>query len=306
MGRAAAFANAPFVALNAASFVDGVVVTIDAHVECALPVHVVHVAVPGETPVAMHPRTLVIAGAGSKLTLIESFVSAGGGTYLTNAVTEILAGAGANVTHVKIQTEGPDGWHVASVAGHQERGSSIVSHNLSFGAALTRNDIGSRLDGPGAECRLYGLYVADGKQHVDNHTWLDHASPNCPSWEMYKGLLAGEARAVFCGRIVVRDGAQKTDAKQSNKNLILGHGALVFTRPQLEIHANDVKCTHGATIGRLDEEALFYLRTRGIGKDEARNVMTRAFADDLIDLIPVPAVRELLSNLLHVRLEARA
>jgi Fe-S cluster assembly protein SufD len=123
---------------------------------------------------------------------------------------------------------------------------------------------------------------------------------------MYKGLLAGEARAVFCGRIVVRDGAQKTDAKQSNKNLILGHGALVFTRPQLEIHANDVKCTHGATIGRLDEEALFYLRTRGIGKDEARNVMTRAFADDLIDLIPVPAVRELLSNLLHVRLEARA
>ncbi len=306
LGRAAAFANAPFVALNAASFVDGVVVTIDAMVECAIPVHVVHVAVPGATPAAVHPRTLVIAAAGSRLTLIESFVAMGGGTYLTNAVTEILAGADANVTHVKIQTESKDGWHIASVAGHQERGSSIVSHNVSFGAAVARNDIGSRLDGPGSECRLYGLYVADGKQHVDNHTWLDHASPHCPSWEMYKGLLAGQARAVFCGRIVVREGAQKTDAKQSNKNLILGDGALVFTRPQLEIHANDVKCTHGATIGRLDEEALFYLRTRGIGKEEARNVMTRAFADDLIDLIPSPAVRELLSNALHSRLEARA
>ena len=306
LGRAAAFANAPFVALNAASFVDGVVVTIDAMVECAIPVHVVHVAVPGATPAAVHPRTLVIAAAGSRLTLIESFVAMGGGTYLTNAVTEILAGADAHVTHVKIQTESKDGWHIASVAGHQERGSSIVSHNVSFGAAVARNDIGSRLDGPGSECRLYGLYVADGKQHVDNHTWLDHASPHCPSWEMYKGLLAGQARAVFCGRIVVREGAQKTDAKQSNKNLILGDGALVFTRPQLEIHANDVKCTHGATIGRLDEEALFYLRTRGIGKEEARNVMTRAFADDLIDLIPSPAVRELLSNALHSRLEARA
>ena len=305
IGRAAAFANAPFVALNAASFVDGVVVTIGAMVECAIPLHVVHVAVPGATPAAAHPRTLVIAAAGSRLTLIESFVAMGDGTYLTNAVTEILAGADANVTHVKIQTESKDGWHVASVAGHQERGSSVVSHNVSFGAAVARNDIGSRLDGPGSECRLYGLYVVDGKQHVDNHTWLDHAAPNCPSWEMYKGLLAGQARAVFSGRIVVREGAQKTDAKQSNKNLILGDGALVFTRPQLEIHANDVKCTHGATIGRLDEEALFYLRTRGIGKEDARNVMTRAFADDLIDLIPVPAVRALLANALHARLEAR-
>jgi Fe-S cluster assembly protein SufD len=142
----------------------------------------------------------------------------------------------------------------------------------------------------------------DGVQHVDNHTWLDHAMPRCPSWEMYKGLLGGASRAVFNGRIVVREGAQKTDAKQSNKNLILGDQAVVHTRPQLTIHANDVKCTHGATIGRLDEAALFYLRTRGIGKLEARNVLIRAFADDLIDMIPVPQVREILSDTLHRRL----
>jgi Fe-S cluster assembly protein SufD len=300
--RAASAENAAFVALNTALFADGVVVTIGAGVEAPIPLHVVHVAVPGETPAAIHPRTLVIAGAGSHVTLVESFVALRDGAYLTNAVTEIVAAEDARVTHVKIQTEDPAAWHVATVAGHQARGARIVSHNVSFGAALARNDIGSRLDGPGAECRLYGLYVVDGVQHIDNHTWLDHAMPHCPSWEMYKGLLSGASRAVFNGRIVVRDGAQKTDAKQSNKNLLLGDKAMVYTRPQLEIHANDVKCTHGATIGRLDEAALFYLRTRGIGKIEARNVLIRAFADDLIDLIPVPEVREVLSGMLHARL----
>jgi Fe-S cluster assembly protein SufD len=302
-GRAASGENAAFVALNTALFADGIVVTVDAGVDVAVPLHIVHVAVPGATPVAIHPRTLVIAEAGSHLTLVESFAALGEGTYLTNAVTEVLAAPDARVMHVKIQSEGSRGWHVATVAGHQARGAQFVSHNVSLGAALARNDIGSRLDGPGAECRLYGLYVVDGEQHVDNHTWLDHAMPHCPSWEMYKGLLAGRARAVFNGRIVVREGAQKTDAKQSNKNLILGEGAIVYTRPQLEIHANDVKCTHGATIGRLDEESLFYLRTRGIGKDDARNVLIRAFADDVIDKIPVRAVREVLVDTLHSRLE---
>jgi Fe-S cluster assembly protein SufD len=305
-GRAASPENAAFVALNTALFADGVVVSVDARVEVSIPVHIVHVAVPGASPAAIHPRTLVIAAAGSRLTLVESFVALGAGTYLTNAVTEILAAEDASVTHVKIQSEAASAWHVAAVAGHQARGARLVSHNISLGAALARNDIGSRLDGPGAECLLYGLYVVDGVQHVDNHTWLDHAMPHCPSWEMYKGLLSGASRAVFNGRIVVRDGAQKTDARQSNKNLILGDKAVVHTRPQLEIHANDVKCTHGATIGRLDDTALFYLRTRGIGKVEARNVLIQAFADDLIDLIPVPEVREVLSDTLHRRLTGDA
>jgi Fe-S cluster assembly protein SufD len=174
---------------------------------------------------------------------------------------------------------------------------------VSLGARLARNDIGSRLDGEGAECHLYGLYVADGAQHVDNHTVLDHAAPDCPSWEMYKGVLAGAARAVFNGRIVVRPGAQKTDAKQSNKNLLLSGRAVVHTRPQLEIYANDVKCTHGATIGRLDETSLFYLRTRGIGRDEARDLLIHAFADDVLQKIPVAAVREALATGLYERLE---
>jgi Fe-S cluster assembly protein SufD len=301
-GRAASFQSAPFVALNTALFADGIVVTVDAGADAKIPLHIVHLAVPGDSPAATHPRTLVIAAAGSRLTLVESFVALRAGTYLTNAVTEIIADDDAEVCHVKIQAEDPSAWHVAAVAGHQARDSRIVSHNISFGAALARNDIGSRLDGSGAECRLYGLYAVDGVQHVDNHTWLDHAMPHCPSWEMYKGLLGGASRAVFNGRIVVREGAQKTDAKQSNKNLILGDRAVVHTRPQLEIHANDVKCTHGATIGRLDEAALFYLRTRGIGKIEARNVLIRAFADDLIDMIPVPEMREVLSDTLHRRL----
>ena len=303
LGRAASVESAPFVALNTALFVDGIVVTVDAGVVAEIPIHVVHVAVPGSASSAIHPRTLVVAQAASHVTIVESFVALSAGTYLTNAVTEIVAETDAQVTHIKIQTEGPACWHVASVAGHQARGARILSHNVSFGAALARNDIGSRLDGEGAECHLYGFYLVDGKQHVDNHTWLDHAMPNCPSWEMYKGLLAGNSRAVFNGRILVREGAQKTDAKQSNKNLILGNEAVVYTRPQLVIHANDVKCTHGATIGRLDEESLFYLRTRGIGKDEARNVLIRAFADDVIEKIPVAAVRELLVETLHLRLE---
>jgi Fe-S cluster assembly protein SufD len=301
LGRIASPDNAAFVALNTALFTDGVVVTVDDGVD-AEPIHIVHVAVPGRSPSAAHGRTLVLAGASSRCTVVESFVTLGTGTHLTNAVTEIVAGADAVVSHVKIQTESVSGWHVATIAGLQARGAEIVSHNISLGASTARNDIGSRLDGPGATCRLYGLYVAGGTQHVDNHTWLDHASAHCPSWEMYKGLLAGRARAVFNGRIIVREGAQKTDAKQSNKNLLLGEGALVYTRPQLEIHANDVKCTHGATIGRLDEEALFYLRTRGIGEDDARNVLIRAFADDLIDNLPVPELRPILGDALHARL----
>lgn len=298
LGKAAAADrdNAPFVALNTAHFADGILVRIEANVAADAPIHIVHVAVPGTAPSAIHARTLVIAEAGSRLTVVESFFGLNEGTYLTNAVTEIIAADGAQIAHVKIQTEAAGGVHVATVACHQSKDSRVVSHNVSFGAALARNDIGSRLDGPGAECHLYGLYVVAGKQHVDNHTWLDHAVPHCPSWEMYKGLLAGDARAVFNGRIVVREGAQKTDAKQSNKNLLLGDGALVFTRPQLEIHANDVKCTHGATIGRLDEESLFYLRTRGIGKDDAKRVLVRAFAGDLIDKVPVPELRTFLSQ----------
>ena len=217
-------------------------------------------------------------------------------------MTEIVAGENAHVEHVKVQMEGDAAWHIATIAAHQSRDSRVVSHNVSLGALLARNEIGSRLDGEGAECRLYGLYLADGSQHVDNHTWLDHAKPHCPSWEMYKGVLFGTSRAVFNGRIVVRPDAQKTDAKQSNRNLMLSDGATVHTRPQLEIYANDVKCTHGATIGRLDEAAMFYLRTRGIAADRARDLLIRAFADDVLAKIGIPELRAVLADALDGRL----
>jgi Fe-S cluster assembly protein SufD len=301
-GTVATFDDRAFVALNTALFADGALVIVDAGIDAPVPVHIVHVAVPSAEPRTIHPRTLVLAGAGSRVTVVESFVTFGTDAYLTNAVTEVIVGASAQVEHVRVQTEHVSAWHVATVAARQAKDSRFGSHNVSLGAALTRNDVGSRLDGEGAECHLYGLYVADGTQHVDNHTSLDHAVPNCPSWEMYKGVLAGSARAVFNGRIVVRPDAQKTDAKQSNKNLLLSGGAVVHTRPQLEIYANDVKCTHGATIGRLDETSLFYLRTRGIGRDEARDLLIHAFADDVLGKIPIAAVREGLAASLHQRL----
>jgi Fe-S cluster assembly protein SufD len=311
LGSAASFEDKPFAALNTARFEDGALVTVAAGVEATTPVHVLHLAIPSERPHTVHARTLILAGARSRLDVVESFVTLGTGAYLTNSVTEVVAEPDAHVEHVKIQSESDEAWHVASVAARQGAGARFGSHNVSLGARLARNDIGSRMNGEGAECHLYGLYLADGSRHVDNHTWLDHAVPHCPSWEMYKGVLSGTARAIFNGRIIVRPDAQKTDAKQSNRNLLLSDGALVSTRPQLEIFANDVKCTHGATIGRLDDNALFYLTTRGIGRAEARDLLVRAFADDVLDKIPVASVRERLAAGLHERLarglaEARA
>jgi Fe-S cluster assembly protein SufD len=249
---------------------------------------------------------LILAGKGSRVDVVETFGTIGTGAYLTNAVTEVIAGDDAHVEHVKVQAESDEAWHVATVAARQGRNARFGSHNVSLGAALARNDIGSRLEGQGAECHLYGLYVADGRQHVDNHTSLDHAVPNCPSWEMYKGVLAGAASAVFNGRIVVRPDAQKTDAKQSNKNLLLSDDAVVHTRPQLEIFANDVKCTHGATIGRLDDTSLFYLTTRGIGRAAAREMLVHAFVGDVLAKLPVPALRDRLATTLYDRLTADA
>jgi Fe-S cluster assembly protein SufD len=301
-GAVAAFDGRPFVALNTALFEDGALVTVRPCVTASAPVHVIHVGAPGGTPAAIHPRTLVLAGAGSAATVVETFLSADG-VSLTNAVTEIVLDDDARIDHVKIQAESTDAWHVGSIAGRLARDARLASHSISIGARLARNDIGAVLTGPGASCLLHGLYLADGRQHVDNHTWLDHAAPNCASFEVYKGVLAGSARAVFSGRIIVREGAQKTDAKQSNKNLILSDRATVYTRPQLEIFANDVKCTHGATIGRLDETALFYLRSRGIGAAAARDLLIRAFAGEILEALPVPELRRILEAGILRRLE---
>jgi Fe-S cluster assembly protein SufD len=302
LGRVAPTAGHPFVALNGALFEDGVFVSIPA--ECAVEpaIHVLHVVTSQPRPTAVFPRVVISAGTRSRATVVETFVSASGEPALTAAVTEIVVGEGARIDHVKVQAESEEAWHVATVAGRVDRDGRLASHNVSWGAKLARNDIGAVLDGEGASCHLYGLYLADGTSHVDNHTWLDHAKPHCPSWEMYKGILAGSAKAVFNGRIVVREGAQKTDAKQSNKNLLLSDGAVVYTRPQLEIYANDVRCTHGATIGRLDEAALFYLRSRGLGAVQARDLLVHAFADDVLGKIPDEPVRAAIGRALYARL----
>ena len=302
LARVAPQSGHPFAALNTAFFDDGVVVSIPANAPVGPALQIVHASAAADGPIAILPRVLIVAGPRSSATVVESFVSTGGATTLTSAVTEIVVGEGARIDHVKVQAEAETAWHVAAVAGRVARGGRLASHNVSWGGKLARNDIGAVLDGEGASCHLYGLYLADGTQHVDNHTWLDHAKPHCPSWEMYKGILAGSARAVFNGRIIVRQDAQKTDAKQSNKNLILSDGAVVYTRPQLEIYANDVRCTHGATIGRLDEAALFYLRSRGLAAVQARDLLVHAFADDVLGKIPDGPVRAAIGRTLYARL----
>jgi Fe-S cluster assembly protein SufD len=207
------------------------------------------------------------------------------------------------VEHYKLQQESSAAFHIGQLAVHQGRDSSVHDHSISLGGRLVRNDLHFILDGSGAEAQLNGLYITNGEQHVANHSKIDHAQPHCPSRELYKGILSGKSSAVFNGGIVVRQIAQKTDAKQSNKNLLLSDDASINTKPQLEIWADDVKCTHGATIGRLDDEQLFYLRARGIGEDAARDLLTFAFANELLARMKAPEVRERLEMAVHAKLE---
>jgi Fe-S cluster assembly protein SufD len=217
-------------------------------------------------------------------------------------------GENSIVEHVKLEEESPDAFHVATIHVHQSRNSNFKSHNISLGGLLVRNDVNAVLS-TGCEGTLNGLYLANGKQHIDNHTALDHAAPHAASHELYKGILDGTSSAVFNGKIFVRKDAQKTDAKQTNKNLVLSENSVINTKPELQILADDVRCTHGATIGQLDEEALFYLRTRGIGKTDARDLLIYAFARDVIDRIGIPGIRAhlekaLFESLMHSRRSA--
>src|SRR5439155_12196054 len=230
----------------------------------------------------------------------------GAGAYFTNAVTEVAVGEGAVVEYNRVQEENEAAYHIANVQFQQARSSRVHATTLAFGGALVREDSGTVLNGEGSECTLNGLYITLDRQHVDNHTVIDHAKPHCSSRELYKGVLDGSSTGVFNGKIIVRQDAQKTDSKQSNKNLLLSEGAAINTKPQLEIYADDVKCTHGATIGQIDAEALFYLRSRGIGVNEARALLTQAFASDVIDKIKFAPLREHLKDALRARLaEAR-
>ena len=287
----------PFVALNTAFLQDIQFVRVPRGKVLAQPIELNFRGV--RRAGALIRATLIVVGAGAHCTVIETYE--GEGAYFTNAVTEFVVGDGAVVDHYKIQRESLEAFHVATMQAGLGRSANFSSHSISLGGALARNDANAILS-EGTEATLNGLYIVNGTQHIDNHTILDHAKPHGASHEMYKGILDGRANAVFNGRIIVRKDAQKTDSKQTNKNLVLSDEAVINTKPELQIHADDVRCTHGATIGQLDSEALFYLQSRGIPKSEARSLLTYAFAQDIIDRIKVQPLRESLERMLFEKL----
>jgi len=283
-----------FTALNTAFVQDGAFIHVPDNVVVETPIHIVFVTGGEEGHVMAHPRTLVVAGAGSQVTVVESYVGAADKTYFSNAVSEFFVGENARVDHYKVQQESLEAFHIAALHAHTSRSARFSSHSFTLGGRIARNDASAILDGDGGECTLNGLYLGDRERLVDNHTMIDHAKPHCNSHEVYKGILGGSSRAVFNGKIVVRQDAQKTDAKQTNRALLLTDGATINTKPQLEIFADDVKCTHGAAIGQLDEDAIFYLRARGLTFAEARDMLIHAFAGQILDGVRIAPLREAL------------
>ena len=294
----------PFTALNTAFFQDGAYLHVPAGVELATPVHLLFISTGSETGATAHPRNLIQVEAGGRATVLESYVSLGDSPGLMNAVTELVLGEGATLEHCKFQDESRSTFHIAAIQSQLARGARLTAHSVATGARLSRNNLLATLAGEGAECVLNGLYVTRGEQLADHHMVVEHAQPHCNSHEYYNGILDGRSKGVFHGRIHVHPAAQKTDAKQTNKNLLLSEDATVDTKPQLEIYADDVKCTHGATIGQLNDEAIFYLRARGIGVERARRMLIHAFAGEIIDRICFAPARAELNQLVWERLEA--
>ena len=304
LGRHAPLEASPFAALNTAMIQEGGFVRISAGVELSQPIHLLYVATPEATGGVTHPRNLILVERGARAAVVESYVAAGSGAYWTNAVSEVSLGAGAWLEHARIQRESEQAYHIGLTHVDQQRDSHYRSFSMGMGGALARHNLHARLNGENVETLLYGLYLTRGEQLVDNHTAIYHDHPNCRSWEVYKGVLDGRSRAVFNGKVFVRPEAQKTDAKQTNRNLLLSEGTKVDTKPQLEIFADDVKCTHGATVGRLDDLALFYARSRGVPASEAQRLLTYAFAAEVTAEISMAPVREELERLVRERLGA--
>ena len=296
--RHARYEDHPFVALNTALIQDGALVHVPKGEVIQEPIHLLFLSTAAEEAVAVHPRNLILVDGNSQVTIVESYIGLHKGVYFTNSVTEIVAAENTVVDHYKLHQESKKAFHIATLQVYQDRSSIVRAFNATLGGKLTRNEVNVVLDGEGAECNLDGLYLISGSQHVDNHTRLEHAKPHCDSREIYKGILDEKATGVFHGRIVVRPGAQKTDSKQTNNNLLLSDEALINTKPQLEIYADDVKCTHGATIGQLDPDALFYLRSRGIDETTARSLLIYAFASQVVNRIKVDLVRTELDEYL--------
>jgi Fe-S cluster assembly protein SufD len=289
-----------FAALNTAFMADGAYLHLPRGATVEEPIHLFFIAT--ATGAAIYPRNVIVAGERARTTVIEHYAGREGAACFTDAVTQIVAAANASVDHYKLQHETLASIHIAGIHANQGRDSRLSSHSIALGAAISRNDITTTFDAEGCEATLNGLFVAHGRQHVDHHTCIDHAKPNGTSREYYRGLLDGASRGVFNGKIVVHPQAQHTDAHQANHNLLLSKDAEVDTQPQLEIYADDVKCTHGATVGQLDDEQVFYLRSRGVDEGMAKSLLTYAFAHDVIERMGVPELRNRLRQLLLSRL----
>jgi len=304
LGKYAKTKDNAFAALNQAFFADGAFIYVPAGVVIEEPVRLIYISSVKQNGETIQPRNLIIAEANSKVTVIESYISAASAAYFTNAVTELVAGENAYVEHIKLQDEAANAYHIATIQGEFGRASNVTVHSFALGAKLSRTNIRTKLAGEGLECILNGLYVTKDEQLADHHMIVEHAQPHCASHEYFNGILDDKSKGVFHGRIYVHPIAQKTDAKQTNKNLLLSDNASADTKPQLEIYADDVKCTHGATIGQLNDESIFYLRSRGIGPETARRMLIHAFAGEIIERIKYEPAREELDKLVWERLEA--
>jgi Fe-S cluster assembly protein SufD len=306
LGRYASVDSNPFTALATAFLADGVFVHIPARTVIAEPITLTYrPSLPtsaGDWRPMTHPRVLVVVEGQAQAKIVESYDGVGSGECLTNAVTEIVLGNGARLDHCRVQHEGAQAFHMATTQSSQGRDSRLVFTTVALGARLSRHDINAVLDGTGAYLVLNGLSVLGGRQHVDHHTTIDHAQPHCESHEYLNGVFDEESHGVFNGRIIVRPGAQRTDSKQTNNNLLLSEEARADSQPQLEIYADDVKCTHGSTVGPLDQTALFYLRSRGLAVEQARGLLTYGFGAEILDRVAIPGTRERLDRLIRARL----
>ena len=287
----------PFTALNTAFIQNGTFINVAANAVIEKPINILYLSKESNNAHATHPRNLIVMGENSEATVIESYIGLDDANYFTNAVTEVALSDNSNLKHYKIQQESLNAYHIGNLDVMQGKDSTLESHSISLGGALVRNDIHGQLNAEGAEIIMNGLYMTGDKQHVDNHTRVDHLKPRTLSTENYRGVLNGKSRAVFNGKVIVHKDAQKIEAHQNNANLLLSDDAEIDTKPELEIYADDVKCTHGATVGQLDQNMLFYLRSRAIDEETARSLLTYAFADELISNISFAPIRNRLERL---------
>ncbi len=301
LGRFADIEANPFTALNTGFFRDGAYVHVPRGVAVNQPIHLLFLSTASAEPTVSHPRVLIVAEDTAEASVVETYASTEPGVYLTNAVTEIFAGNGARVEHCKVQQESTSAFHIGTTQVQLGRAGNFLSHSASLGASISRNDLNVVLSGTGAEAMLNGITLIGEGQHADNHTLLDHREPRCPSHELYKAVLDGKASGVFKGKILVHQAAQKTDSKQSSRTLLLSDDAVMYSQPALEIYADDVKCTHGSTTGPVDEEQIFYLRSRGVSLEAARHLLTYAFLADVTGRIRIAPVRRRLEEIMAAR-----